>query len=162
MELNKLTAQIAAMYYGCEIELHFLDNNIPESLKDISRGILNLGTMGEFMGWGHQRHRLILKPLSEISDEHVIEAAKMELMHVNQFEPLKVTKRTSYTEIDFRFVSPDINNKDGYSYSGIGVSHLWMSLKPYQIDYLRSKGYDCGYGSISSLIESGIATNCNA
>lgn len=113
--------------------------------------------------------KLILKPLSSISDEDAIEVAKILLPNyfanmqkgwlvsrdyaVTGYPYIKVhhPKKVSSVQIDPKLVNFDI---DGMEDRETG-SH---DMKPAAtIDYLRSKSYDCGYGSIPSLITAQIA-----
>lgn len=103
MSTQKLTPAIAAAYWDAEINLgnKYVDADAIGCLQaDIS-------------AW--HECKLLLSPLSAISDEHAVEVA-------------------------------NITEKKDFSASEI-------------TDYLRSKGYDMGYGSIPSLIEAGIALN---
>jgi len=159
-KIEKLTQNMVAAYMGNYIEIHFENNRIPDEFKKADKCLLNLGTFGECMGWLHQRHKLMLTPISEILDEHVIELAKMR--HKNEFvdfQVLDIKRFESAIGIEYRFKSSiaKLNLEDGYRYSGTGIEFNRDKFTVEQIDYLRSLGYDCGYGDIVSLIESGLA-----
>lgn len=82
--------------------------------------------------------QLMLTPISEMSDEHAIEVAKI-------FDPELLPEEMARVG---RFFA---NRKD-YCFGDMDYNRTQQI-----IDYLRSVGYDCGYGSIPSLIEAGIA-----
>lgn len=98
--------------------------------------------------------QLILFPLSEISDEDAIEVAKI----------VNVSQRNAQ-----QFIGCDKNN-----YASIGkylVSELHTNfydfiVRPFVIiqvyDYLRSRSFDMGFGSIPSLITAGLAVKPTA
>ena len=100
------------------------------------------------------KDRIILTPLSEISDEDAIAVAKLYPwfnwygdtvleVYVNQFGEKVVSNEKrigKYETVCLHYKEP---------------SEIELNQK--QTDYLRSKGYDCGYGDIPSLIGAGIA-----
>ena len=79
--------------------------------------------------------KLILTPLSEISDEDAIEVAKMNFHG-----------HTEYPQIDLGRALVRKLNKHIYCENPIQI-----------IDFLRSRSYDCGFRHIPSLIDAGIA-----
>lgn len=97
--------------------------------------------------WGTSRWewlQLILTPISELSHEDATELAKILGWDYNN-EP------DSDAHYDLEGLRDDIAN-NGDDVFDVGFTKCQIVL-----DYLRSKGYDCGYGEIPSLIEAGIA-----
>src|ERR1051325_2303015 len=89
--------------------------------------------------------KLVLKPLSEISDEDAIEVAKMYgglCIKVDKDGFLQVVYKNNVCVTYFVVNNP-------------------LNIPTKLTDFLRSRGYDCGYGSIKSLIESGYAIEEN-
>lgn len=90
---------------------------------------------------------LILKPLSEISDEDKVECA--------------ITIGTSPHLIDHMIPSIEKLLKRFYEDLSITIDDTGLYLDMWSmvslIDKLRELGYDCGHGSISSLLDAGIA-----
>jgi len=130
----KLTAAIAMSYPNAEIfrEEHTYP---PMFGLDIKINTINLqykdaGSCGDYTITECQ---LILTPLDKISDEDAVEVCK------------------------FLYSNPALHNPErGKSVATVGDWH--STRKGVEvIDYLRSKGYDCGHGSIPSLIAAGVA-----
>lgn len=93
--------------------------------------------------WGNiEFFKLILTPLSEITDEDAIIVADLGASSGNG----GITYGLQIIR-DIRF------GRDGV----LEVRNAKRFIKI--IDFLRSKSYDCGYGSIPSLITAGIAIN---
>lgn len=142
--MKQLTAQIAAAYSGCEI-IHtnvsgYGKRLLPKGIYEESYiegcylKILNTAEHNVFFLPMNQC-QLILTPLSEITDEHAIEVGKIFGFKVQLLE-------------NGKWLAKNLHN------SKFDIT----TIKQMQvIDYLRSMGYDCGYGDISSLIEAGIA-----
>lgn len=86
--------------------------------------------------------KLILRPLSKVTDEDAIEAAKIMGMPANA-EILKIYRdRESWIEIEYRWVNEvaELNNEDGYSYSATGVPIREVGhAVPFQ--FLIQRGY---------------------
>lgn len=99
--------------------------------------------------------KLILTPLSEISDEDAIEVAKM-------LDPWLVENMV----YEVKRESFDLRVRGRHDNSRM-VQIIWFNSAIFSsdnhninngvIDFLRSKFYDMGYGEIPSLIEAGIA-----
>ena len=96
--------------------------------------------------------QLILTPLEKISDEHAVEVAKM----LNYRTDIDMPELLEYMKdvINIRKVGDVFGNIDSKNIADNDVSPM-IILRCY--DYLRSKGYDCGHGNITSLISAGIA-----
>ena len=145
---NKERARIFAAYWGAEIQMKDTDkpylpekigrmNNLDEcrveSIKTSTRG-----SIACIYSYRIQHAKLILKPLSEISDEDAIEVSKVYGNNMpTKEEGMGIIKNCLYD----------------YEESNEVTLHDGMRV----CDYLRSKSYDCGYGSIPSLISAGIA-----
>lgn len=136
MEQKKLTAQIAAAYFGCQVT----DGYFTGTMIAIRNDTVTLQKNGATAGLSISECQLMLTPLSKFTDEDALELSKL---YKHNFPSVEYGRGIiencydsyeSYNEITFR--------------DGIIVD-----------DYLRSKYYDCGYGSILSLIEAGIAVD---
>lgn len=141
----KLTDNIAAAYFNAGV-LHA--GNTYE-MHGVMRGIIEVFTLedsDQFELLECSECQLELTPLSAITDEHAIEVAKMS---------------SNYNEFAF---SQHQDYVDMVIADGIGIALNWMKnqglsafICDQQAQYLRSRNYDCGYGSIPSLIDAGIA-----
>lgn len=108
--------------------------------------------------------KLLLKELSQISDEDAVEVAKLKGMPDNA-EILKVERCYMdtpqwYLSIDYRYrhQNSEYNNKDGYSYSGTAVL-LNPVQTPAAFQYLIEMGYSVPLRCLNGLdpISAGIA-----
>ena len=103
--------------------------------------------------------KLILKPLSLISDEDAIEVAKIYcpffdfsgVIKSEVFQSKRIFHKTGSI-----CLMPDLSGSI-YDFDGLNICDLNYFRKEKVVDYLRSKSYDCGYGSEKSGIESGWA-----
>lgn len=174
---QKLTAQIAAAYFGCKCRNSWFPKVHKEYKKIWKLAGINIDNPKYFYLSNYDGAvtsddcLLILTPLSAISDEHAIEVAKILL-------PMAFVRRTkgwivsrNYTitgfpyvkihhnliaysvQIDCRLINFDVScMEDGNNVTGE------TDMQPIAIiDFLRSNGYDCGYGNVKSLIDAGIA-----
>lgn len=156
---NTQLARIFAMYFGCkyidktdeEPEMTTIDG---ETITCIERYPKAMSTA-----------KLILKQLSEISDEDAIEVAKiygcdMNSAYKDDDETKFIDRDDEFGDIRLNFwhktsveydegdVYPLIINSKGEVYDHMGVSNNQNAIT----NYLRSKGYDC-----DNLIENGLA-----
>lgn len=153
-----LTAQIALSYLGCEV-LYGYEGRKKVGTLTGHNAITGLQIF-DTSRLTHLHHnvnpdlcQLILTPISQISEDDAIEVAKM----IDEFiESPKVSRDEYCIEIndDKRMRHVVIMKVDGSIYCNDN-----QNCNNRCIDYLRSLGYDCGYGSIPSLIEVGIAVN---
>lgn len=144
----KLTAAIAASYFGAEVRCAPYGGSPDRKLIGTMIGLNNDGIQVKFLAWQSHQHQveigvcqLILTPLDKIS-----EADCVEVVNSVGLDTEGVGKIIS-TFIDFekRLVLD-------FEYQ---VFRVRLSVEV--IDYLRSKGYDCGHGSIPNLIAAGVA-----
>lgn len=168
---QKLTAQIAAAYFGqkVKIEIPLMETFI---IGIHENGLLQTAhSVGTHDKFNVEYCQLILKPLSAITDEDAIEVAKIAVNHTNNvdFSNYEITLNSR----DFERIEVYIGGiRIGIYYDGriicsnkIAPFIFLPTFNMSQIaDFLRStdesKGkyaYDCGYGSIPSLIDAGIA-----
>lgn len=129
---NEMRARIFAAYWGAEITIG--DNGNVYPLVQLNGNAVCVGKnkLKVDMWWKIGHCRLILKPLSDISDEDAIYL--------------------------FNIVFPNMKH-DKQSKINWGKYTVALSDKKHPVDYLRSKGYDLGYGSIPSLIAANVAIN---
>ena len=98
--------------------------------------------------------KLVLIPLSRITDEDAIEVAKLINPNGNPaFLEYSVYKNGYGQPV----VSWGESHHHKYMIETNYVNCPNFVLRGSQVDYLRSKGYDVGFGEIASLIEAGIA-----
>ena len=128
MEQKKLTAQIAAAYFGCQVT----DGYFTGTMIAIRNDTVTLQKNGATAGLSISECQLMLTPPSKITDKDAIDAARI-------YFGESFLAETNGLELKFL----------------LRIEYTWIQLT----DYLRSKYYDCGYGSISSLIEAGIAVD---
>lgn len=179
MVIKNLTATLAANYLGCPIKTK---EGITGTLVGVfaSYGTCNIEFPDESISVGHllSECQLMLIPISEILDEHAIELLKIANYHpflasdwhkikMLDFHIERITKLSECIKVkhSFRcfegyFVIGYLDNMHLHfemqnEYEDSIESSIWQPHR--LVDYLRSLGYDCGYGSISSLIEAGIA-----
>lgn len=134
----KLTAKIAASYFGAEVRCAPYGGPPDRKIIGTMIGLNNDGIHVKFPEWQSHQHQvaigvcqLILTPLGEISDEDAMEVVKIWY---------KGSEKISTISID----------------EGKRIA-LSMCVPSEITDYLRSKGYDCGHGSIPNLIAAGVA-----
>lgn len=178
--MEKLTAQIAKVYMPCKITDKYA-NGVQYDMVGISEYEGNLQVKmpsGDTDWWNIDICQLILTPLSKITDEHAIEVALIcKRDYHRHFVVSDIKSQYSETTekgynilwITFDSLSTNIAGHSDINKHKIGISS-WGSVSHYFdgelspvnmsreiIDYLRSKSYDCGHGSIPSLIAAGIA-----
>ena len=146
----KLTAAIAASYFGAMVRTPDGDYRMHHVAPNLM--CIEVETGNQFDYVAYDQCQLILTPLDKISDEDAVEVAKMfswfnhyngkEIeAYKNQFGKTVVSNKErigKYETVCLDFDNPELLNRQ-------------------QIDYLRSKGYDCGHGSIPNLIAAGVA-----
>lgn len=110
-------ARIFAMYWGCKVSEWHNGKEYPFESATVDADVMDRVCNTE------ADVKLFLRPLSAITDEDAIEVAKIAGTPINA-EILKIRRdRKSWVEIEYRWVNeiPELNNKDGYSYSATGV-----------------------------------------
>jgi hypothetical protein len=139
-------ARIFALYVGCDYAL--INKRINRKIIVKLVGI-KIHTSELFILQGmttsridfNAENKLLLTPLSAITDEDAVEVIRLAGMPESA-EVLKVLKAQDYVEVEFRWKNKDkrLNNKDGYSYSaiaaGIRSDNIWTIR-----EYLIQKGY---------------------
>lgn len=181
---QKLTAQIAAMYLGCDVAYPDLNGKIIRAtLTGVSRcdGLETTykrkrnNCSGDYLAFkengAHNCNafncQLILTPLSEISDEdakHILSIVyEVNYKSFGMDVPFHSVKKLN-TSLRI-YLNKDL--KTGIEMHYLSPASIWQfggSMSPCTgdeavqiVDYLRSRGYDCGYGHIKSLINSGLA-----
>ncbi len=168
-----LTPAIAAAYWRAEVltkedgivKMHGLQLN------------LLVGELPKFQHgyYAYNSCQLILTPLDEITDEDAIEVAKMAMYHPSNKEDWEniicsfivdeITRLSTGVVIIASLIcwEGSINiNYDGFieikneeGENEVGGIWNYASI----IDFLRSRHYDCGYGSIPSLIAADLAVS---
>lgn len=131
--MKQLTQQIAGAYIGAQVEWTNKKWDIYSYGKD--------GVQINALVVPYDQCRLILTPLSAISDEDAVEVAKM--VGYDDTGNGKVCR--SFININREIVLDFEQNV------------FYIKLDTPIIDYLRSRNYDLGYMGIRSLIDAGIA-----
>jgi len=146
-------AKVFAMYLGCEV-VHING----DSLERFGRVLVGIGGINDG-GYCYGRlknkastascfvenFKLLLTPLTEVTEEDAVEIMKQE--HPNVIPSLEILKfdrsNTGRVVINFRYKHPDkrMNLPDGYSYSSWATNfNNNMGVDIFQ--YLNSRGYD--------------------
>lgn len=146
---NEFLARVYGAYYGSECV------QCVGSKQELKGTISQLANLPFYE---RNNTKLLLTPLSQISDEDAIEVAKI----------------AGITEIAGGVIRGNgvivIHSPSGRKlsvYHNAGSKHVSIRIKDkgYDVidgaqniyDFLRSRGYDCGFSEIPSLIEAGIA-----
>lgn len=133
---NEFLARVYGAYIGCE---YFISDKHGTFTQKITPEVLH----GIYSG-GIRKGKLLLTPLSAITDEDAIEAQRLHF--IGEGDPIvKDWKKIVYCAGELQFYRQD------------GVGYYSLPINQPVIDFLRHKGYDCGYAHIISLIEAGIA-----
>jgi len=109
---------------------------------------------------GHCPHKLILKRLYTITDEHGLEIARLAGIH----NPV-ITRTEQCLNIDGDNGAIGKSNKKRsikiyFTPSNIRIHEESFEIIEYSLpifDFLRGEYYDCGWGPVRSLIDEGIA-----
>lgn len=96
------------------------------------------------------RIKPILRRLEDMTEDEAINLVSFPV----GYEILKVFKEPQGITFDYKWrdSNPKLNNDDGYSYSGTGVSFRSKHWTPIQFHYLLSRGFD-----LFGLINAGLA-----
>lgn len=140
---NQLTPQIASAYWGAEVA-QYIDDTKTTGVKGIIACVetdrVHIWMDNKTTSFAFYKDcQLLLTPLSAISDEDAIEVAK--IAGYNTLNCPNLLKAGMLIVQNNSLMCRGMKSAD------------WQQI----IDYLRSKGYDTGYGNIKSLIEAGIA-----
>lgn len=141
---QKLTAQIASAYMPCKITesngegVHYDMVGISEyeSMLQVSM------PSGDSDWWNIDIFKLLLTPLSKITDEDAVEVAKIVYpVSVSKHNPITGKMLIQYAgKIDFE-----------------GNIHIIDFLRSSEWNGRKKPAYDCGHGPIESLIDARIA-----
>ncbi len=178
MENLKLTVEIAAAYWDAKLTTQhaaFIGGVKTFKYLELTDHMISDGT-----NWFPISDcQLLLSPLSSISDEDAIEVAKivsgpwarhfkesdLSYSRVDKSKRIGVFSNGNLQHIvhvcsdgAVRYYNPafSADSKQG-DLSVESRGEYCITKYTAAIDYLRSKSYDCGYGSIPSLIAAGIA-----
>lgn len=160
---NEFLARVYGAYMGCDVEYQGRDGRPDKYFIDTTKDdynfqfrlsgfkgqdvfgdiILNTGELISDEAEADVKDcKLLLTLLSEITDEDAIEVASRQYDDAARFD-------RDYLVYEGRLI---VNEGTG-EYHKQHLLHCYKDM----VDYLRSKGYDCGYGEIPSLIDAGIA-----
>lgn len=154
MNEQKLTAQIAGMYPDAKIYRKFHDGEY--GIYDSFIGVrfkpeqLELEWRKGKFDWfdlDGDQYQLILTRLEDITDEHAVGLFKA----YHNGESITIYSKKEKNDAEMAEVSK----------TELVPKYKIHRIENIQkiIDYLRSHGYDCGYGYIPSLISAGIAVS---
>lgn len=134
-----LTAQVAGHYYGAQVAQMLGKTQVVGLMVGLANDFIRIHTKGgSLSSWAMNNCKLVLTPLTKITDDHAIEVAKIDSGYNENAE-------------DARYFMI----MDGMSIIknwGINI-HIHSGNSMTMIaDFLRSNSYDC-----DGLIESGIA-----
>jgi hypothetical protein len=157
---NKFLQGMFAAYMGCECEITEIQDGTTKKIKSKMSGIvserLHFDETGLFVHFS--KIKQILTPLSEIADEDAIELAKIDDKNCDY----KFGNNRGFAPDEYRVIFNGTASFVERYYKGRYITGVSIPITPSvltieQIDYLRSKKYDCGYLHISSLIQAGLA-----
>ena len=180
---QKLSVQIAGAYCNAQIKCPPFINLFTIYKLDISpkaAGLIDLldGQLNIFNSRIIRDCKLILTPFSEITDDDIVEVAKLASYHpdfkedwdniIADFRVDYIIRHPDRIEVKHTCIcfegSFNLRHDGSMYFTGEdeGVSaQPTVYLPHYAIDYMRQKNYDCGYGHIPSLIDADIAINSN-
>jgi len=159
---NEWLARMFGAYMGCECDTTY-QNSKGEAIVSKTIGIVNNSVFFEIDLLGNvsihlSRIKPMLTPLSEISDADAIELAMIisedkipwrlverDIGLISIYDSVRENSIEIFEEE--RFVKMEYETGKFYT--------CGWSLSMY--DYLRRKGYDCGFMEVPSLIEAGLA-----
>lgn len=147
---NEFLARVYGAYYGAPV----YDTHKKEYARKVTAGTISYaedGNLSPFI--------LAIVPISEITDEHAIHIASRGYnarVGKCDIKSTRVYRTSGGVEVE---LYAGENQTRYIQRWGIGYKTYEHDLA--DIDKLREWGYDCGYGDIPSLIEAGIAINCN-
>jgi hypothetical protein len=150
-EKKVLTAQICAAYWGAEVSANpYADNRAPIIGKMVgitTRLHVKYPKWQSIVDIEYSNCKLILRPLSEITDKDAVEVADIYLFKPEHRGKEKHMMSCQFEEGTFIIIHDD--------YPAVRV--FMYELTAELVDFLRSRNYDCGHGDIVSLIDAGIA-----
>lgn len=167
----KLTAKIAMCYQNAHVTTKY-DEGKSYKIVGVSEweGNLQVQTSENDTDWWNiDQCQLILTPLDKISDEDAVDVAKILIPQcffntqkgwqvsrnytTTGYPYIKIhhPKKVYSVQIDCTLVNFDIDDMEDRVTASCDTKPVSI------IDYLRSKGYDCGHGSIPNLIAAGVA-----
>jgi len=146
MERKNLTLEIASCYMPCKAVIEIDE---AEEVYEIQGGAFINNRILCFDNKGHSIWlslndtwaKLILTPLYDVSEEHKIHVGKISSPDIDDEHHLMNIGSSVIVDI----------------FNGRIIMEFGATRMQEIIDYLRSKSYDLGHGSIPSLIEAGIA-----
>ena len=148
---NEVRDRIYANYLGCRIKIDYPSSNYPQYTMVDKKFLLSLQDKNEGLSSHYKYNKLLLTPLSKITDEHAIEVCKiLELQFSNTDENyfFDLAGVADYLVEMFRD-----ENRFGDAYTFFKTTQV--------IDIMRSFGYNCGYGPYTpeQLITANLATD---
>lgn len=151
--MSILTQQIAGAYIGAQV---VESDGLVGVLTGTNITYLTVKINGEFYDFDYDQCRLILTPLSAISDEDAVEVAKICGKRISE----DVEREDCFDFVGFQYYLIELFE------TGSDVRDITLDKAIKAIDYLRSDKrpdgtaklvYDLGYGPIKSLIGEGLA-----
>ncbi len=171
---NELTPQIAGAYYGCRVETAPYGGQPNRKLIGEMIGITSYGISLKYPEWQSTDSqpfancKLLLRPLSAITDDDcafIYETIIGSTIGENRFSIQRQQGKSITVETVYNIDNAPDKRTYVYIPDSLEIYYTQEGRIEYPdgvrmqeiIDYLRSKGYDCGRGSIPSLISAGIA-----
>ena len=172
---QKLTAQIAAAYFGCKVKVPHGESFVIGKMESVTERAIYFYQKEDVWSMGIPACQLILTRLEDITDEHANKVAKI-IYAINVEDisdrafSVKRVEGAIETENEDMDMSLIISSEGGFvfydnsviAYSDVSECAIPVINQSAAIDYLRSQNYDLGYGSIPSLIAAGIAVDAKA
>jgi len=152
---NEMRLQILHTYSNCKCSYQDGHTNEVYPVKDIFSKYLFT-----------EKVKLLLMPISEISEHHAIEVLKI-IDKINLFGGSDSSDvsyefkmiHTYHSNLEIKSSLPYVERKiKNHPYGGLILGEYMLKEIPISVlDFLRCIGYDCGYGDIPSLIAAGVA-----
>lgn len=177
---NEFLSRMFAAYMGCEAKYSSDDSIYTIGGVSISEGMAQFEWSRNVDWWNiTDETKLILSPLSAITDEHAIEVAKIvtkgycrhftegqitfgrvdETKRIGVFRNGAVDNIVSILPDGILYYTPEHDIKSTMGDLSVSNRVYFVPNAISAYDFLRSKSYDCGFQHIKSLIEAGLALN---
>ena len=138
---KEIKAKVFANYLGEEIIVPDQTENSTLAAVNIN-GYIFTEDCDSDGGYPIEDCKLILKPLSSLTDEHAIEVVCFKEKILKGFEVVKIWRYEKHMAVEFKWISDGVNNADGFSYSGNGIGFRAKDLTVEQYQMIVNFGYD--------------------
>lgn len=148
---NVLTPQIAGMYLGAKIAVVYPSNNFPQYEVCNLSYLIKLHNKTEELATNWKWNKLLLTPLSEITDEDAVEVSKLNGIRSDNIPIMEYLGR-GLVLFHFCDISPFGQSNFDSVQTRDSITTCAPAFANEILKYLREKSYDC-----DNLIAQGIA-----